>query len=109
VSCLRLSVLALLAVAGCSLDEYECPDSAHCRRGAAQGSCAAAPGGAHYCAFADGTCANGERWDETAGGGFSKVCVGDPPNGGGNHDLGVGQDGARSPVPTWRSIRSRRA
>lgn len=48
-----------------------CTDTAQCLRDGVQGSCVE-PG---HCAFEDGECASGLRWDESASDAFAKLCV----------------------------------
>jgi hypothetical protein len=79
---LALALFAALGAAGCNLDVYECSDSSKCTRAGVQGTCMPAPNGASYCAFPDTNCGEGSRWDKTAGGGFSGVCLGEAPQNG---------------------------
>ena len=48
-----------------------CTDTAQCVRDGLQGSCVE-PG---HCAFEDGNCDSGLRWDESASDAFAKLCV----------------------------------
>jgi hypothetical protein len=69
--------VALLAVAGCGSDVVPCADDTRCVRAAVHGRCAASPVSAsHFCIFADAACADGQRWDKTAGDGLAQACVG---------------------------------
>jgi hypothetical protein len=61
--------------------ELSCIDDTVCLRDGVQGSCLT-PG---FCAFDDGDCTSGMRWDTTAGDGLADDCVsagGDPPDAG---------------------------
>lgn len=78
---MRLFILGLL-IAGCGSDVVTCADDARCVRAGVRGLCLTSPvSAARFCAFADGGCSGGQRWDRTAGDGLSRVCVGGAPAG----------------------------
>ena len=67
-----LALLATFAVTGCRVTSaFSCTQDQECRQGGAVGTCSA-PG---YCAFPDPACANGLRYDSTAGSGLGGDCV----------------------------------
>ncbi len=62
----------MLALWGCGASStFECADSAQCRIGTGIGTCQ--PTG--FCSFVDASCATGQRYDPTAGGGLGGACV----------------------------------
>ncbi len=71
-------VVAALALAACrDRFVFVCRDASQCvRKGFSAGQCLAGPNGESYCAFADGQCPDGYRWDDTADPAFADVCVG---------------------------------
>ena len=82
--------LATSACTGVS-NELSCAQSDECVRGGAQGQCMP-PG---FCAFSDGDCASGFRWDATASTELAGLCVGDeglPDAGPGAPDGGGGRN-----------------
>lgn len=70
-------VLLVLLLSGCGSDVVTCAGDARCVRAGVHGSCVQSTvSTAHFCAFADGACPTGQRWDKTAGDGLGKQCVG---------------------------------
>jgi hypothetical protein len=71
---------------GCHYDElvYTCHSDDNCVVQGVQGVCIAAGAGASYCAFRDGKCASGLRWDTTAPSAIDGNCVAFPDGGAGD-------------------------
>src|SRR5512146_2814427 len=73
---MRLVALVLATCAACKpADTFSCTTGDECREGAVTGTCE--PTG--YCAFPDGACASGRRYDPSAGPTLAGMCV--PPDG----------------------------
>ena len=80
----------LLLLAGCDELVYPCSSDRNCVIQGVQGACLNAGAGASYCAFSDGKCPSGFRWDTSAPGVIDGNCVAGiipltHPDGGADH------------------------
>ncbi len=73
-----------LAAAGCGDPlVVSCTSDAMCTRNGTQGSCRPSTASSHsFCAFSDGACPGGLRWDPTAGDSLAGTCATGGNNGG---------------------------
>lgn len=70
-------LLSGLVLPSCHYDElvYPCHNDANCVTLGVQGVCTSAGAGSSYCAFRDGKCASGLRWDKSAPLAIDDNCV----------------------------------
>ena len=78
-----LAVGAFTTLPSCHYDElvYICHSNDNCVVQGVQGYCLSAGAGASYCAFRDGKCSSGLRWDTTSPSAIDNNCVGLPDGG----------------------------
>ncbi len=69
---IAIAIAIAIAVGGCRVTgTFQCERGEQCRRGGETGRCEASG----YCSFADGTCADGWRYDDLASSDLAGVCV----------------------------------
>ena len=74
---LCLTVLAVVALAGCSpfgSGAFQCANNAQCDE--VTGGVCESTG---FCSFPDGSCTSGQRYGDRAGDGLAEICVGEEP------------------------------
>jgi hypothetical protein len=73
---MRAQIWAVLVLGACAPSAtFECTLSEECRLGGVTGTCEATG----FCSFLDPTCPSGSRYDASAGGGLTQMCVPAPP------------------------------
>jgi hypothetical protein len=67
--------LLVFFMGGCDELVYPCHSNQNCVIEGVQGACVPAGAGTSYCAFGDGKCPSGYRWDTSAPSAIDNNCV----------------------------------